>query len=293
MNSPLLVVDGDSFAHRSYHALPKSIRRRGNRAGGAIVGFANFLLRLYAQEQPRAVLVGWDTLDVPTYRHRALEGHQAGRVFDDELVEQLEVLPQFVTACGFAAAKAPGYEADDFLAAAALQEERRGGVAVVASGDRDAFQLASNKTVILQPVRAGEMARIGPAEVVARYGVEPRQVPDFIALRGDSSDKIPGAPGIGPKTAASLLRRYGSLEAVLLQGKFAAHAERLRLYRSIATMDASAPLPSLHDQTPNWGAAAALAREWDLNRLADRLTELQRSNLGADARGRKTSGPSN
>jgi len=293
MNSPLLVVDGDSFAHRSYHALPKSIRRRGNRAGGAIVGFANFLLRLYAQEQPRAVLVGWDTLDVPTYRHRALEGHQAGRVFDDELVEQLEVLPQFVTACGFAAAKAPGYEADDFLAAAALQEERRGGVAVVASGDRDAFQLASNKTVILQPVRAGEMARIGPAEVIERYGVEPRQVPDFIALRGDSSDKIPGAPGIGPKTAASLLRRYGSLEAVLLQGKFAAHAERLRLYRSIATMDASAPLPSLHDQTPNWGAAAALAREWDLNRLADRLTELQRSNLGADARGRKTSGPSN
>jgi len=293
MNSPLLVVDGDSFAHRSYHALPKSIRRRGNRAGGAIVGFANFLLRLYAQEQPRAVLVGWDTLDVPTYRHRALEGYQAGRVFDDELVEQLEVLPQFVTACGFAAAKAPGYEADDFLAAAALQEERRGGVAVVASGDRDAFQLASNKTVILQPVRAGEMARIGPAEVIERYGVEPRQVPDFIALRGDSSDKIPGAPGIGPKTAASLLRRYGSLEAVLLQGKFAAHAERLRLYRSIATMDASAPLPSLHDQTPNWGAAAALAREWDLNRLADRLTELQRSNLGADARGRKTSGPSN
>jgi len=293
MNSPLLVVDGDSFAHRSYHALPKSIRRRGNRAGGAIVGFANFLLRLYAQEQPRAVLVGWDTLDVPTYRHRALEGHQAGRVFDDELVEQLEVLPQFVTACGFAAAKAPGYEADDFLAAAALQEERRGGVAVVASGDRDAFQLASNKTVILQPVRAGEMARIGPAEVIERYGVEPRQVPDFIALRGDSSDKIPGAPGIGPKTAASLLRRYGSLEAVLLQGKFAAHAQRLRLYRSIATMDASAPLPSLHDQTPNWGAAAALAREWDLNRLADRLTELQRSNLGADARGRKTSGPSN
>jgi len=293
MNSPLLVVDGDSFAHRSYHALPKSIRRRGNRAGGAIVGFANFLLRLYAQEQPRAVLVGWDTLDVPTYRHRALEGYQAGRVFDDELVEQLEVLPQFVTACGFAAAKAPGYEADDFLAAAALQEERRGGVAVVASGDRDAFQLASNKTVILQPVRAGEMARIGPAEVIERYGVEPRQVPDFIALRGDSSDKIPGAPGIGPKTAASLLRRYGSLEAVLLQGKFAAHAQRLRLYRSIATMDASAPLPSLHDQTPNWGAAAALAREWDLNRLADRLTELQRSNLGADARGRKTSGPSN
>ncbi|MBV8575234.1 MAG: hypothetical protein JOZ58_09390, partial [Acetobacteraceae bacterium] len=150
----MLVVDGDSFAHRSYHALPKSIRRRGNKGGGAIVGFANFLLRLHALEQPRAVLVGWDTLDAPTYRHRALESYQGGRVFDAELLDQLDVLPQFVTACGFAAAKAPGYEADDFLAAAVAHEERQGGAAVVASGDRDAFQLASDRTVILQPVRA-------------------------------------------------------------------------------------------------------------------------------------------
>jgi DNA polymerase-1 len=145
----------------------------------------------------------------------------------------------------------------------------------VASGDRDAFQLVSESTVILHPVRAGEMARIGPPEVHERYGVEPKQVPDFIALRGDPSDKIPGAPGIGPKSAASLLRRYGSLEAALAEGKFAAQAEQLRLYRSIATMDATAPLPSLLDQTPTWGEAAALAREWELNRLADRFTELQ------------------
>ena len=279
MNRPLLVVDGDSFAHRSYHALPKSIRRRGNQGGGAIVGFANFLLRLYAQERPRAVLVGWDTLDAPTYRHRALPGYQSGRVFDPELLDQLDVLPQFVTACGFAAAKAPGYEADDFLAAAVAQEEQRGGTAVVASGDRDAFQLASDKTVILQPVRAGEMARIGPDEVRERYGVDPTQVPDFIALRGDSSDKIPGAAGIGPKSAASLLRRYGSLEAALAEGKFPAQVEQLRLYRSIATMDRTAPLPPVVDQTPRWGEAETLAREWELNRLADRLRELQNSPL--------------
>jgi DNA polymerase I len=283
MNRPLLVIDGDSFAHRSYHALPKSIRRRGNKGGGAVVGFANFLLRLYAQEQPRAVLVGWDTLDAPTYRHRLLPGYQSGRVFDAELLDQLEILPQFVAACGFAAAKAPGYEADDFLAAAVAQEERRGGTTVVASGDRDAFQLASDSTIILQPVRAGEMARIGPAEVRERYGVEPKQVPDFIALRGDSSDKIPGAPGIGPKSAASLLRRYGSIEAALAEGKFAAQAEQLRLYRSIAAMDASAPLPSVSDQTPTWDKVAALAREWDLNRLADRLAELARSDGGSAA----------
>src|ERR1700756_4339106 len=107
MNRPLLVVDGDSFAHRSYHALPKSIRRRGNKGAGAIVGFANFLLRLYAEEAPRAVLVGWDTLDAPTYRHQALPGYQGGRDFDADLLEQLDILPQFVTACGFVAAKAP------------------------------------------------------------------------------------------------------------------------------------------------------------------------------------------
>ena len=277
MNRPLLVVDGDSFAHRSYHALPKSIRRRGSKGAGAIVGFANFLLRLYTEEHPRAVLVGWDTLDAPTYRHRALPGYQGGRVFDAELLDQLEVLPQFVEACGFAVAKAPGYEADDFLAAAVAQEERQGGTVVLASGDRDAFQLASDRTVILHPVRAGEMARIGPAEVRERYGVDPKQVPDFIALRGDPSDKIPGAPGVGPKSAASLLRRYGSLEAALAEGKFSAQAEQLRLYRSIATMDATAPLPSLPDQIPTWGKAAALAREWELSRVAGRLIEFSQS----------------
>ena len=273
---PLLVIDGDSFAHRAYHGVPKSIRRRGDKGGGAIVGFANFLLRLYAQEEPRAVLVGWDTLDAPTYRHRALATYQSGRIFDSELLDQLDILPQFVAACGFAYAKAPGYEADDFLAAAVAQEERRGGTAIVASGDRDAFQLASDLTTILLPVRAGEMARIGPAEVRERYGVDPDQVPDFIAIRGDPSDKIPGLTGVGPKGAASLLRRHGSLEAALAQGSFAAQAEQLRLYRSIATMDASAPLPQLDDQIPSWAAAAALARDLELNQLADRLAAIDR-----------------
>ncbi len=274
---PLLVIDGDSFAHRSYHGLPKTIRRHGNKGAGAIVGFANFLLRLYDSEKPRAVLVGWDTLDAPTYRHQAFQEYQGGREFDEELVDQLEVLPQFVAACGFAIAKAAGYEADDFLAAAVAEEERRGGTAIVASGDRDAFQLASESTTIIHPVRAGEMARIGPAEVHERYGVDPKQVPDFIALRGDPSDKLPGAPGVGPKSAASLLRKCGTLEGVLAAGRFPTHAEKLRLYRWIATMDASAPLPPIDDQIPTWAEAAALARKWELNRLADRLSELARA----------------
>jgi DNA polymerase I len=274
MRAPLLVIDGDSFAHRAYHALPKSIRRRGNKGAGAILGFANYLLRLYDSEKPRAVLVAWDTLDASTYRHEALPGYQGGREFDDELVDQLEVLPQFVSACGFAFAKTAGYEADDFLAAAVAREERRGGMTIVATGDRDAYQLASDRTTILQPIRAGEMARIGPAEVRARYGVDPKQVPDFIALRGDSSDRIPGLAGMGPQGAASLLRKYGSLERALKAGRFAPQAAMLRLYRSIATMDKSAPLPPLRSQKPSWNKAGELARDWQLKKLAERLEHL-------------------
>jgi len=272
---PLLVIDGDSFAHRAYHALPKTIRRDSNQPAGAILGFANMLLRLYQAERPRAVLVAWDTLDAPTYRHTAFEGYQGGREFDDELIDQLELIPDFVTACGFANAKAAGYEADDFLAGAVAREEKRGGTVLVASGDRDTFQLASERCTILYPVRAGEMARIGPVEVRTRYGVNPKQVPDFIALRGDPSDRIPGASGVGAAGAADLLRRYGSLEALLAAGRFPAQAEELRLFRSIATMNPTAPLPRIRDQKPTWDEAAALAKKWRLNQLAARLSAMR------------------
>jgi len=274
---PLLAVDGDSFAHRAYHALPKTILGRGGRPAGAILGFANMLLRLYRDERPRAVLVGWDTLEAPTYRHQTFAAYQSGREFDDALIEQLDVLPEFVAACGFANAKAAGYEADDFIASAAAGEERRGGTALVASGDRDTFQLASAQTTILYPVRGAGLARIGPAEVRERYGVVPAQVPDFIALRGDPSDKLPGAPGVGATGAATLLRKYGSLDKMLAAGRYPDHAEELRLYRSIATMDHKAPLPRLAAQKPTWERASALARAWELNQLAARLEELASS----------------
>jgi DNA polymerase I len=274
---PLLVIDGDSFAHRSYHALPKTILRKGRKGAGAILGFANYLIRLYSTEQPRAVIVGWDTLTAPTYRNKAFPAYQSGREFDKALIEQLELLPEFVSACGFANAKKAGYEADDFLAAAVAAEERRGGTALVASGDRDTFQLASDRTTILFPARAGVIDRIGSAEVRRRYGVDPTQVPDFIALRGDPSDKLPGAPGVGPQGAADIVRHHGSLAAALEAGRFPNLAKSLRLYRSIATMDAKAPLPALRDQTPTWGNAAALARSWELNQLADRLEKLAAS----------------
>ena len=272
MARPLLVIDGDSLAHRAYHALPKSIRRAERRPGNALVGFSNFLLRLWDSEQPRAVFVGWDTLTVPTYRHELYEGYQAGREFDDELLEQLDMLPDVVRAFGFAAAKEPGFEADDFLAAAVRSEEARGGTALVATSDRDSFQLASERTTILQPTRGvSQLARVGPAEVRERYGVEPEQVPDFIALRGDPSDRLPGAKGVGPKTAADVLKQYGTLEAALEGGRFAAQADELRVYRHMATLDPEAPLPPLDDQTPAWKQASAYVRELGLNALSERL----------------------
>jgi DNA polymerase-1 len=267
LSKPLLVIDGDSLAHRAYHALPKSINKN------AVVGFTNMLIRLWEMEEPRTVFVGWDTLTVPTYRHEAFEAYQSGRHFDDSLLEQLDLLPELVEALGFAAAKAAGYEADDFVAAAVRSEEkRRGGRAVVVTSDRDLFQLASDRTVIVTPIRGvSELARIGPDEVRERYGVEPEQVPDFIALRGDPSDRLPGAKGVGPKTAATILKQHGTLEAALEAGRFPQQREELELYRRIATLDASAPLPSFEDQSPTWAEASSLVRGWGLNQLADRL----------------------
>jgi len=264
-----LAVDGDSFAHRAYHALPKSIRLN------AVVGFTNMLLGLWEAERPRAVLVGWDTLGSPTYRNEAFAAYQSGREFEESLLEQLELLPELSGALGCAVAKAAGYEADDFLAAAVASEETSGGETLVATSDRDLFQLASPRTTILQPVRGvSEIARIGPAEVRERYGVEPEQVPDFIALRGDPSDRLPGAAGIGPKKAAEVLRQHATLEDALAAGRFAAEAEDLRLFRRIASLDASAPLPPLADQKPTWAEASSLVRSWGLNQLADRLAGL-------------------
>ena len=263
---PLLALDGDSFAHRAYHALPKSIRLN------AVVGFTNMLTRLWEMERPSSVLVAWDSLFTPTYRHEAFAPYQSGRVFEESILEQLEVLPEVVAAMGFAVAKAPGYEADDFLAAAA---QAWPGPVLVATSDRDSFQLVSDRVTVLRPTKGvSELARVGPAEVRELYGVEPEQVPDLIALRGDPSDKLPGARGVGPKKAAELLRQYGSLEAALADGRFAAEAEDLRLYRRIAQMDASAPLPPLEEARPNWTEASSFLEQLGLGGVAGRVGAL-------------------
>jgi DNA polymerase I len=253
VSGTLLAIDGDSFAHRAYHSMPKTIRHN------AVVGFTNMLLGLYQQNEPDAVLVAWDTLEVPTYRHTAFEAYQSGRIFEDSLLEQLALLPAVCESFGFALGKGAGYEADDFLAAAAATWP---GSVLVATSDRDAFQLVS------------EIARIGVVEVRERYGVDPEQVPDLIALRGDPSDKLPGARGVGPKKAAQLLAEFRTLEDALAAGRFAAEAEDLRLYRRIAQMDASAPLPLLADQTPTWAEASTHLQGLGLDALAKRVGSL-------------------
>jgi DNA polymerase-1 len=272
MTRPLMAIDGDSLAHRAFHALPKTIRDGEGRPANMLVGFTNMLVQLWEKERPRTVLAGFDTLTNATYRSELFPGYQAGRVFPPELVEQLDRLPELVSSFGFAFAKNAGYEADDFLAAAARAESAAGGRTLVVTSDRDSFQLASEAVTILMPKRGVyELERVGPAEVRNRYGVEPEQVPDFIALRGDPSDRLPGANGIGAVKAAAILREHGSLEGAIAAGRFSAEAEALRAYLAIARLQADAPLPPLPDVEPRFGDAAALAEAWGLRALADRL----------------------
>jgi 5'-3' exonuclease len=269
---PLLAVDGDSLAHRAFHALPRSMKDGDGNPANMIIGFTNMVVMLWESQQPRTVFVGFDTIGIPTYRHELFPDYQTGRDFPPELMRQLNRLPELVGAFGFPFGKAPGYEADDFLAAAARDETERGGETLVVTSDRDAFQLASDHVALLMPKRGvSELDRVGPDEVRERYGVTPAQVPDFVALRGDPSDRLPGASGVGTAKAAAVLREHGSLEAALANGRFASEADALRMYLDIARMRADAPLPTLPDADPDWAGAADLASSWGLRGLSERL----------------------
>ena len=278
--SPLLLIDGDNLAHRAYHAIPRTVQGAGGRPVNAVLGWTTMLLALWDEQQPRAVFAAWDTLQVPTYRHHLWPSYQAGRVFDAELLEQLDLLPRLAADFGFGSAKLAGYEADDLLASAVLAETSAGGSCIIVTNDRDAFQLVSDQVSVLLPKRgAGEALRVGPAEVVAQLGVLPEQVPDYKALAGDASDNIPGGRGIGPKTAASLLRRYGSLERALEAGAVAAGAaEQLRLFRQVVTMRTDAAV-SLPGGAPNWAAGAECLRQLGLFALATRVDQRAKPRL--------------
>src|SRR5690606_9947205 len=219
--------------------------------------------------------VAWDTLSVPTYRHELWPPYQGGRIFDDAIVDQLELLPAVCAAFGFATAKEAGYEADDLMAAAAAAEVERGGACLMLTADRDAYQLVSERVTVLSPRRgARELDRIGPLEVVERMGVLPEQVVDFKALSGDSSDKIPGARGVGPKTAAALLLQHGDLEGVLAAWSRPAEAERVLVFREVVQMrtDVAVALPA--SGPPRWAEGAAPLERLGANALSARIAKL-------------------
>ena len=271
----LLIVDGDNLAHRAYHSTPKTITGADGAPINAVVGFFGMLVNLWTKERPRAVFVAWDTLGVETYRHALWPAYQSGRVFDRELVRQLEALPELCGAFGLGVGRRAGSEADDLMAAAAVAELGRGGTCLVLTTDRDAYQLVSDRVTILAPRRgARELDRIGPREVVERLGVLPEQVPDFKALSGDSSDRIPGLRGIGPKSAAALLLEHGTLEGVLEALNRPQEAELALRFREVVAMRPDVPVELPPTGPPDWAGGSAALRRLGANALADRVAAL-------------------
>lgn len=274
-SAPLLIIDGDNLGHRAYHSTPKTVKNDSGLTINAIVGFFSMLLRIWQEENPRAVFVGWDTLGVDTYRNKLWPPYQSGRAFDREIVLQLDLLPDICRSFGFGVGKAAGFEADDFMASAAVAEAANGGTALILTTDRDSYQLVSERITVLSPKRGTrELERIGIHQVVDYFGVLPEQVPDFKALSGDSSDKIPGLPGIGPKSAAALLLKHGTLENILDSWAKPEEAELARKFREVACvrLDASIELPP--DGPPHWRSGAERLRQVGANNLADRVEAL-------------------
>jgi len=281
MPGPLLAVDAPYVLFRSFFALPDSITGAEGRPVNALLGAVNILLRIVADLRPRAVVACFGP-DAAPYRVELYPDYHAARPrVPDALAWQFERAPELFAAFGWMSEYVAEVEADDLLGSFARVEVDAGGRALVMTGDRDMFQCVGERVrvLLLKPGSAG-YELVGPAEVRQRYGIAPELVPDFIALRGDPSDGLPGAPGIGPKTAAELLARHGSLEGALaaagrerprVAAALSEHAEQLRAFKEIATLRAVEVERPPDRQTDLAGGAAA-ARRLGLNRLAERLT---------------------
>jgi 5'-3' exonuclease len=282
MARPLLAVDAPSMLFRAFYALPESIKGGGDTPVNALLGTANLVLREVEQHDPRAVVLCFGP-DAADYRVELFDGYHADRPEVPEgLVPQFADARAFFEAFGWVVHVHDSLEADDLLGSYARREAEDGGRALVMTGDRDMYQCATDRVTILYVRTGGGQGaeEVDPAEVRRRYGVPPELVPDFIALRGDPSDGIPGAKGIGEKTAADLLSRHGSLEAALdgavressarVRGALIGQREELLRFREIATLqEVEVELPP--DRPTDLLGAAAAARERGMNRLAERL----------------------
>lgn len=270
MARPLLVVDAPSLLYRAFYALPKSITDDEGRPVNALLGSINIVLREIEQHKPRAVVMCFG-VDAADYRVKLYEGYHADRPpMPDELSPQWALAPGLYEELGWYVAQSDDHEADDLLGSYAAIESEAGGKTLILTGDRDMFQCVDKRVQVLY-VRTGSRGAqlVDAAEVEARYGIPPELVPDFIALRGDPSDGIPGAKGVGEKTAASLLRRHGSLEGALT-GKLVASADQLRTFKEMALLQhLDVERPKDRETDRQGGAEAVRAR--GMNRLAERL----------------------
>ncbi len=280
MSGPLLAIDGPFVLYRSFFALPDSITGVDEHPVNALLGATNLILRIAADHRPRAIVVCFGA-EAATYRVELYPGYHAKRPpVPEALAWQFEQAPGLFEAFGWSTSDSPDLEADDLLGSLAAAEADAGGLGLIMTGDRDMYQCAGERvSVVYLKQGASGFEHVSPDEVRRRYGIGPELVPDFIALRGDPSDGLPGAPGIGAKTAAELLERHGSLDATIaaadrerprIAAALTEHAEELRAFREIATLRRTrVELPA--DRTTDLNAGAQAARRYGMNRLAERL----------------------
>jgi 5'-3' exonuclease len=285
MPSPLIAVDAPFLLYRSFFALPDSIRGAGEHPVNALLGAANVLLRVASDRHPRAIVACFGS-EAARYRVELYPPYHADRPpVPDALAWQFERAPEFFEAFGWSTETSEELEADDLLGGLANAETAAGGETLILTGDRDMYQCVGDGVSVLMlksMVKGFEV--VDSREVERRYGIPPSLVPDFIALRGDPSDSLPGAPGIGAKTAAELLRRHGSLEGALaaagkvgverprIAGALLDSGDALRSFREIATLQ-PVELDRPPDRPTDMEGGARGARALGLNRLAERLEE--------------------
>ncbi|HET8757683.1 MAG TPA: 5'-3' exonuclease [Solirubrobacteraceae bacterium] len=283
MSQPLLVIDGPAVLYRAFFALPDSITDADGHPVNALLGSVNQVLWCVEKYDPRAVVWCFGA-EAGEYRVEAFPAYHADRPpMPDALEWQWERAPRFYEALGWSVTATPDLEADDLLHSLAAVETAAGGTTLILTGDRDMFQCASDSvTVLLQRTGGEGPEEVGPDVVREKYGVDPGQVPDFIALRGDPSDGLPGAKGIGPKTASDLLKRKGNLEHAILgairekpsvRRALIEQADELRSFKDIATLR-TIPVERPPDAATDFSGGIAVAREHGMNRLAARLEEL-------------------
>src|SRR5213079_3741547 len=250
-DSELFLVDGNNLAYRAFFALPEELATSEGFSTNALLGFTNMLFKLLTDYRPKGVAVAWDMR--PVHRHELLETYKIERKpMPDLLAEQFPYFRPIVEAFGYRNLEFEGWGADDVIATLATQADEAGIKTTVVSTDRDAFQLVSeNVALMMTPRGVSDVHVYTPDRVEARYGIRPDQVPDFIGLKGDTSDNIPGVPGIGDKTAGQLISQYGSVEEVLehvdelspARGRaLRENADQARASKELATMRRDLPL---------------------------------------------------